>query len=212
MPGPEPLLSPQAYKVLVEQAPIMIWRAGTDALCDYFNERWLTFTGRTMAQEQGNGWAEGVHSEDLQRCVDHYLEHFHRRATFEMEYRLRRHDGAWRWIFDCGAPIFDEGGTFSGYTGSCIDVTERIEAQEALVKAQESLLRTLHGLLPICMLCKKVKNDAGYWGELESYIREHSSADFSHGICPDCYPAYIEKMTRELQSMKASPRSTLPSR
>ena len=136
MLSPDSGLSPQEYAILVEQAPIMIWRAGTDSLCDYFNERWLAFTGRTLAQEQGNGWAEGVHPEDLQRCVDYYLDHFQRHEPFAMEYRLRRHDGAWRWILDCGTPILVEDGVFRGYTGSCIDVTERVEAQEALAKAQ----------------------------------------------------------------------------
>ena len=65
---------------------------GLDARCDYFNETWLAFTGRSLAQEIGDGWAEGVHGADLERCVSHYLDHFHRREAFEMEYRLRRHD------------------------------------------------------------------------------------------------------------------------
>ena len=204
MLSPDIRLSPGDYAVLVEQAPIMIWRAGTDALCDYFNGRWLAFTGRSLAQEQGNGWAEGVHPEDLQPCVDHYLAHFNRREAFEMEYRLRRHDGAWRWIFDRGVPIFDEHGTFRGYTGSCIDVTERVDAQEALARAQESQIHTLRGLLPICMLCKKIKNDEGYWEGLEHYIREHSDADFSHGLCPDCYPTYLSGLQEEARVMKDS--------
>jgi PAS domain S-box-containing protein len=202
VPIPDPRLSPQDYSLLVEQAPIMIWRAGTDGLCDYFNERWLTFTGRSLAHERGNGWAEGVHPEDLQRCMAHYLDHFNRHAIFEMEYRLRRHDGAWRWIFDRGVPIFEKDGTFRGYVGSCIDVTERIEAQEALAKAQERQIHTLRGLLPLCMLCKKVKNDRGYWEGLEQYFQEHSDADFSHGLCPDCYPAYMERMKAEARTMK----------
>jgi PAS domain S-box-containing protein len=109
----------------------MIWRAGLDAKCDYFNETWLAFTGRTMEQEMGDGWAEGVHPEDFDRCVAHYLEHFHRREAFEMEYRLRRHDGEWRWIFDRGVPFTDDAGAFAGFIGSCVDVHERRMAQEA---------------------------------------------------------------------------------
>jgi PAS domain S-box-containing protein len=207
MPAPETRLSPQDYAILVEQAPIMIWRAGTDALCDYFNERWLVFTGRTLAQEQGHGWAEGVHPEDLQHCVDHYLEHFNRHATFEMEYRLRRQDGAWRWIFDRGVPIFDKNGTFRGYVGSCIDVTERVEAQAALAKAQERQIHTLRGLLPICMMCKKIKNDRGYWEGLEQYIQEHSDTDFSHGLCPECYPAYLDGLKEEARGLQPPPEA-----
>jgi len=180
---PEGSLSREEYAQLVEQAPILIWRAGTDGLCNYFNHRWLEFTGRTLAQEDGNGWAEGVHPEDFQQCLDIYLSHFERREVFEMEYRLRRHDGAWRWIFDRGVPVLDPDGSFVGYIGSCVDVTERVEAQEAQ-------LHTLRGLLPICMICKKIRNDGGYWEVLENYIREHSEANFSHGICPDCLPGY----------------------
>jgi PAS domain S-box-containing protein len=205
MLDPASRLSPQEYAILVEQAPIMIWRAGSDSLCDYFNERWLTFTGRTLAQEQGNGWAEGVHPEDFQRCVDHYLEHFNRHAAFEMEYRLRRHDGVWRWIFDKGVPILDEDGAFQGFTGSCIDVTDRVEAQAALVIAKEHQIQTLQKLLPICMMCRKIKNDQGYWEGLEHYIREHSATDFSHGLCPECYPAYVDKLNKEARALQGSP-------
>ncbi len=198
MTATEARLSPEAYASLVEQAPIMIWRAGTDGLCDYFNERWLAFTGRTMAQEWGNGWAEGVHPADLQRCVEDYLDHFHRRETFEMEYRLRRHDGSWRWIFDRGVPLFAPDGEFAGFIGSCIDVTERVEAREALARAHEAQIRTLQGLLPICMMCKKIKNDQGYWESLEKYIHEHSDARLSHGLCPECQVPYRASLRAEL--------------
>ena len=200
----EPRLSPQEYAILVEQAPIMIWRAGTNALCDYFNVPWLAFTGRTLAQEQGNGWADGVHPDDLQRCIDYYLEHFDRRAPFEMDYRLRRHDGAWRWIFDRGVPIFSEAEAFRGYVGSCIDVTDRVEAQAALAKALEGQIRTLRGLLPLCMMCRKIKNDRGYWEGLEQYIQENSNTDFSHGLCPECYPGYVDKIKEEARVLRGS--------
>lgn len=193
----ESRLRPSEYAVLVEQAPILIWRANTEGLCDYFNQRWLEFTGRSMDEEYGNGWAEGVHPEDLQRCLDIYLDHFGRRAVFEMEYRLRRHDGAWRWIFDRGVPMYGPEGEFGGYIGSCTDVTERVEAQRALAEAQAAQIRTLHGLLPICMICRKIKNDEGYWEGLDKYVREHSEADFSHGLCPECFPEYMAQIRRE---------------
>jgi PAS domain S-box-containing protein len=200
-------LSAEDYALIVEQAPILIWRANTDALCDYFNQRWLEFTGRTLEQEMGNGWAEGVHPEDLPKCVETYRSHFDRREVFEMEYRLRRHDGAWRWIFDRGVPVFDPEGQFLGYIGSCIDVTERVEAQRALAEAQEAQIHALHGLLPICMVCKKIRNDEGYWQELEHYILDHSDANFSHGICPDCLPSYREKIQDEVRKLALFPTS-----
>jgi PAS domain S-box-containing protein len=125
------VLSGTEYRLLVEHSPVLIWRAGLDAKCDYFNDTWLAFTGRTMQQEAGDGWAEGVHPDDLQRCVDHYLAHFHRHEAFEMEYRLRRHDGVFRWIFDRGVPYTDDRGEFAGFIGSCVDIDERRRAQEA---------------------------------------------------------------------------------
>lgn len=174
-------LSREEYKLLVEKAPIMVWRAALNMECDYFNEIWLAFTGRTMEQEKGNGWAEGVHPEDFDRCLKIYTEHFAKRQVFEMEYRLRRYDGVYRWIFDRGVPYTDAAGVFKGYIGSCIDVTERKEAQEAELKQ-------LRGFLPICSYCKRIRDDKDYWEQLETYISSHSNAVFSHGICPECEP------------------------
>ncbi|MBS3990553.1 MAG: sensor domain-containing diguanylate cyclase [Erysipelothrix sp.] len=119
-------LSPYEYKSIVETAPNLIWRSGLDAKCYYFNKTWLDFTGRSFEQEFGDGWAEGVHPDDLDRCISIYLESFNKRIRFEMEYRLRRHDGEWRWINDIGVPAIDENGDFSGFIGSCLDVTERV--------------------------------------------------------------------------------------
>jgi two-component system CheB/CheR fusion protein len=128
------------YRLIVQHSPVMIWRAGLDAKCDYFNETWLAFTGRTLEQEMGDGWAEGVHPEDFDRCVKHYLDHFHRREAFEMEYRLRRHDGEFHWIFDRGVPFRDDSGGFAGFIGSCVDVDERRRAREAEQQHSEEQL------------------------------------------------------------------------
>lgn len=179
-------LTREEYRHLVEQAPILIWRAGTDALCNYFNGRWLQFRGRTLEEEQGNGWAEGVHPDDFQRCLDTYLTAFGKREIFEMEYRLMRHDGVYRWLFDRGVPYYHDDGEFAGYIGSCVDVTGRIEAEEALRRAQEEEIDKLKGLLPICCNCKKIKDDQGCWHQVEVYIANRSSVDFTHGICPEC--------------------------
>ena len=122
------------YQVLIDQAPILIWRSGKDALCDYFNDRWLDFTGRTLEQELGNGWAEGVHPDDYDRCLEIYMGSFKKRKTFEMNYRLKRHDGEYRWLFDRGGPYFEDG-EFAGYIGACVDITERIEMESEKEKA-----------------------------------------------------------------------------
>jgi PAS domain S-box-containing protein len=118
------------YRALVEHSPMMVWRAGLDTRCDYFNVTWLAFTGRTLEQEVGNGWAEGVHPEDLDRCVAFYLESFAARRAFEMDYRLRRADGAYRYIFDRGVPYTDAHGEFAGFIGSCVDIDDRRRADE----------------------------------------------------------------------------------
>jgi PAS fold len=139
-----------------------------------------------MAQEIGNGWAEGVHPEDLPDCPKTYLGASGKREIFEMHYRLKRYDGAYRWIFDRGVPFFGEAGEFRGYIGSCIDVTERIEAQRAADEARDRELASLRGLLRICMVCKKIRNSDGTWDQLETFIASHSEADFTHGMCPEC--------------------------
>ncbi len=175
------------YQLLVEQSPMIIWRANTQAKCDYFNDRWLAFTGRTMEQELGDGWAQGVHPDDLQRCVDIWLGSFAKRVAFEMEYRLRRHDGAYRWILDRGGPCFAGDGTFLGYIGNCVDVTERVEAEQVLRASHERELEQLRGLLPMCSCCKDIRDERGQWRRLESYISERSSADFTHTYCPRCF-------------------------
>ena len=109
----------------------MIWRSGLDARCDYFNSTWLEFTGRSLDQELGDGWAEGVHPDDLERCIEIYRSHFARREPFEMEYRLRRHDGVYRYIFDRGSPYADGSGAFAGFIGSCHDVHDRVCTEQA---------------------------------------------------------------------------------
>ena len=184
------MLTLSEYQALIEQAPILIWRANTEALCDYFNDRWLAFRGRTMEQEYGNGWAEGVHPEDFDRCLKIFSDSFNKREVFEMEYRLMRHDGVYRWIFDRGVPYQEDKGGFAGYIGSCIDVTQRIEAQEALKFKLENELRVLKGIIPICMHCKGIRDDTGYWSQLEKFISEHSEVQFSHSICDKCLKKY----------------------
>lgn len=136
-------LSCSEYRALVEYSPTMIWRAGTDGKCNYFNEIWLNFTGRNMDDELGDGWAEGVHPHDLEFCVNTYLKSFNEHEQFVMEYRLKRHDGQYRWINDRGVPFFDEKGFFAGYIGSCIDVTEKIEGEKLTKMAHNDSLTGL---------------------------------------------------------------------
>ena len=129
--------SEQRFRLVANTAPVMIWMSGVDKLCNYFNEPWLEFTGRPLDAELGNGWAQGVHPDDLKKCLDTYTQAFDRREGFEMEYRLRRHDGEYRWISDTGVPRFNPDRTFAGYIGSAVDVNDRELAEEALKKSEE---------------------------------------------------------------------------
>jgi PAS domain S-box-containing protein len=127
-------LSGSEYRLLVEHSPVMSWRSGLDAKCNYFNLTWLEFSGRTLEQELGDGWAEGVHPDDVEHCVSYYLDHFARREPFEMEYRLRRHDGEYRKLFDRAVPFTNEAGDFAGFIGSCVDVEGRRKAEQAQIQ------------------------------------------------------------------------------
>ena len=129
------------FRTMADTAPVLIWISDTTKLCTWFNKPWLDFTGRTMEQEIGNGWAEGVHQEDFERCLSIYSTSFDSRQPFTMEYRLRRHDGDYRWFLDNGIPRFSETHEFVGYIGTCIDITERKRAEKEFQTLNEELER-----------------------------------------------------------------------
>jgi two-component system, LuxR family, sensor kinase FixL len=146
------------FRTMANTAPVMIWMSGADKLCTFFNKGWLEFTGRPLEQELGNGWAEGVHREDFDRCFEVYVNSFDARQPFTMEYRLRRSDGEYRWVLDIGTPRFAADGTFLGYIGSCIDITERKQAQERfrlVVEASPNgiVLVNAQGLIALVNAC-----------------------------------------------------------
>jgi two-component system CheB/CheR fusion protein len=128
--------SEERFTDMADAAPVMIWVSGPDKRCTFFNQGWLNFTGRTMQQELGNGWAENVHSEDLDRCWQVYSSSFDARRSFQMEYRLRRADGEYRWLLDNGVPRLKRD-TFAGYIGSCVDITDLKRAHEKTLSQQK---------------------------------------------------------------------------
>ncbi len=129
------------FRHMADAAPALVWMSGPDARCTWFNRRWLEYTGRTMEQELGNGWTEGVHPGDVHRCLEVYVQGFERREEFEMEYRLRRADGTYGWVLDHGVPLYTPDGTFTGYMGSGMEITERKRAEEELQQMNLDLER-----------------------------------------------------------------------
>ena len=125
------------FRTLADNGQALIWTSGVDMKCDYFNKPWLKFTGRTLEQELGDGWTEGVHPGDLQHCISVYENSFDRREKFSLEYRLRHISGAYRWVQDDGTPRYNSVGEFIGYIGHCLDITERKNSQEELLIAKE---------------------------------------------------------------------------
>jgi len=131
--------SEERFRSVADAAPVLIWMSGMDKLCTFFNKPWLKFTGRGLEQELGNGWAEGVHPDDLQKCLEIYTEAFDARQPFVMQYRLRRYDAEYRWISDQGVARYDAQGNFAGYIGSCVDVTELVNKEQALRESEERM-------------------------------------------------------------------------
>jgi PAS domain S-box-containing protein len=146
------------FRKMADTAPVLIWMAGCDKLCNYFNAVWLEFTGRTLEEEIGNGWEAGIHPDDRERCVKIYVDAFDARQAFSMEYRLQNRNKEYRWILDKGTPRFNSDGNFEGYIGSCIDITERKQAEKKIaeqavlldVATDAILLRDLSGTILYC--------------------------------------------------------------
>ncbi len=128
------------FRLMADAAPTLMWMSGPDKGCVYFNKGWLNFTGRSIDQELGNGWAESVHPDDVQACVQVYSEAFDARKDFTVEYRLRRSDGEYRWLLDTGVPRFSDAREFAGYIGSCADITDWKRAQLAIHDMSQRLM------------------------------------------------------------------------
>lgn len=124
---------------MADIAPFMIWMSGPDGLFSYFNKSWLDFTGRTLEQEIGNGWTASLHPEDLPRCLETLHQTFNARKEWRMEYRGRRHDGVYRRLLNTAVPRFMPDGSFCGYLGSCLDITEHSQSEVSLRKSEEAL-------------------------------------------------------------------------
>ena len=159
--------SEQNFRTLADSGQALIWTADTNKECNYFNQTWLRFTGRSLRQELGNGWSEGVHPDDLQRCLETYVQAFDRREKFSMDYRLRDHSGEYRWIQDEGAPRYDANGNFIGYIGNCYDITERKMASKVLEESELRFRKLLNEISSVAV--------QGYAGDLTTRYWNHAS-------------------------------------
>lgn len=122
--------SEERFRYMADHAPVMVWMSGSDKRLTFFNRQWLEFTGRALEQELGHGWVQSVHPDDRPRCLEVYASSFDAGKSFKMEHRLRRRDGAYRWILNHGIPRRASDGTFLGFIGSCIDITDnRLERE-----------------------------------------------------------------------------------
>ena len=140
--------SENRFRVMADAAPVMMWMAGPDGRCTQFNRAWLEFTGRTLEQEAGDGWLEGVHPDDQNACIQSYLAALGERRAFTIEYRLRRSDGLYRWVVDHGIPRVGRDEAFVGYIGSAVDMTEVKTAHQALVDSialRSAIFGSLYG-------------------------------------------------------------------
>jgi two-component system, LuxR family, sensor kinase FixL len=181
--------SEERFRMMANTAPVMIWMTDANNLSIFFNDGWLAFTGRTLEQESGNGWAEGVHRNDLERCLQICVDSFNARQSFTMEFRLRRWDGEYRWMLDTGVPRFEQDGTFVGYTGSCIDVTERKQSDD-LLRHERAFLRQVIDINPNLIFAKDRESrftlvnqaTADLYGTTVENLVGKTHADFSSNV------------------------------
>jgi PAS domain S-box-containing protein len=139
--------SEQRFRTTANAAPVLIWMSGKDKRCTWFNQRWLDFVGREIEQELGDGWCDNLHPADFDRALDTYHAAFDARRAYEIEYRLQRDDGAWRWLLERGCPHVGPSGEFVGFIGTCIDITEHRETVEQL-RENRARFKTLAESLP----------------------------------------------------------------
>ncbi len=169
--------SEKLFRTLANNASVLVWMSGTDGLCNYFNQIWLAFTGRTLQQELGNGWAESVHPDDRQRCLDTYRAAFDARREFDLEYRLRRCDGAFRWVIVHGVPRYDGRGAFLGYIGSLFDITERKNAEAAMYDSEIRFRSLLETIPLVSVQGYSADGTANYWNRASESLYGYTARE-----------------------------------
>ncbi|MCX6968644.1 MAG: PAS domain S-box protein [Verrucomicrobia bacterium] len=199
------------FRSMADSAPVLLWESGTDGLCHYFNQPWLDFTGRTLEQELGNGWTEGVHPDDLETCMRTYRLALKAHREFKMEYRLRRADGEYRWLQDHGVPRVAPDGSFFGFIGSCLDITEinhakqdREELLTRLLKIADRVPGVLyqHRMRPDGTSCFPFTSDAikDIYRVTPQEVREDASKVFAN-VHPDDRGGVVESIQQSARDL-----------
>ncbi len=193
------------FRQLANTVPVLIWVADTTKACTWFNDAWLAFTGRTVAQEYGNGWTEGVHPDDVQRCRETYGTAFDRRESFEIEYRRRRHDGIYHWLLDRGTPQYDVAGVFTGYIGGCVDIQGQRDTEERLRQTEERWAYAFEGSGDGVWDWNAVTNKVFFshrWKDMLGYAPEEigdSLEEWSSRVHPDDLPLAMADVQRHFR-------------
>lgn len=138
----------ELFTTMADNVPAMIWMSGDDKFCDFFNRTWLEFTGRTIEQESNEGWLENVHPDDVEKCIEDYKRSLKDEKGFYSEYRLKRHDGNYRWIADNSVPRYHPDGSFAGFISACIDIEDQKNSRERIM-ASELRFKTISNAAPV---------------------------------------------------------------
>ena len=201
--------SERRFRTMADKAPVMIWISGLDKLSTYLNKPWLDFTGRTLEQDLGDGWTASVHPDDLERCLKNYSAAFDERRPFSHELRLRRADGEYRWVLVNGVPLLGPDNAFSGYIGSCIDMTERKLTEEALIKSEKlAAMGRLAGII-----AHEINNPLEAISNAFYLLRRHPSLDEEAQYCANLAEqelarvAHITRQTLSFYRESAQPVS-----
>jgi PAS domain S-box-containing protein len=170
---------------LIDVVPAAFFLTNLEGECLLVNQHWRVLTGLPDEVSIGHGWIGAIHPDDRPRVTGGMGDPARAGQSFEDTYRVQRPDGTVSWVRTNAVPLNDPDGTLTGYAGFSLDITALIEARDAI--------RTLRGLIPICASCKKIRDDGGYWNQLEQYISAHTDAEFSHSLCPSCLESALSE-------------------
>ena len=180
--------SEQRFRMTANAAPVLIWMSGQDKRCNWFNQRWLDFVGRNIEQEIGDGWCDNVHPADFDRALDTYHAAFDARRSYEMEFRLQREDGAWRWLLERGTPHLGPNGDFVGYIGTCIDITEHRETVEQLRESRARFKTLAESLPQMIWTCQRDGSTDYLSRQWLDYTGRSEAQQLGHGWLEQVHP------------------------